>query len=125
MVGLLVSANLLDPTSKFETITQIRIYPVQENPKVERECTVIENAEEIKAFMEIFRGATIQGEVPSEKRIQSGISEYQLYHGDEKLHSYYFNGNDTLQIFVQDKLYYVNYPQKNPYELYLMFKSNE
>ncbi len=116
--AFVISGIMTDPAKKLDDVDKILVMLAEGNPAYGRKSKSITEPGEIKAFLEVFNTATIGEKVPPEEAMVSGVSEYYLYNGEERLNSFLFNGNDSLRIFSNKKLYYVTYPDKTPYELY-------
>mgnify|MGYP006945564939 CR=1 FL=1 len=79
---------------------------------------IIVDETEVKQLVNTFNTATLGKKVSNRDVIIGGSSCYLFYSGDTLVQKFTFNSNIPERIFKDDTLYYVEYQDKTPYELY-------
>lgn len=109
---------LLNDKIKPDDIDKIQIMLAMGNPEYGADSKIITDKDEIREIVDAFNNAAIGSEVKNSDIHVSTPSSYYFYSGNSLIHQFSFNSNDSMRIWRNQKCYYVEYPDKSPYELY-------
>ncbi len=97
---------------------RVQVVLAMGNPEYGADSKMIEDADELEAMVEAFRGANVGEGVADVDLAVSDVSRYIFLSGDTVLAEFAFNGNDTERIWMRGGFRYIVYPGDSPYNLY-------
>jgi len=115
--------SLLEEKMDAETIDKVQIVMFMGDYD-RRDSKIIVDETEIEQLVDTFNTATRGKKVRIVDVVISGNSYYFFYSGDTLVQEVTFNGNDSERarigdaVHYDDNVYYVEYQDKTPYELY-------
>jgi len=89
------------------------------NPAYGANSKIVTARSEIARFVDAFNGAIVGDEIRLEDMGIGFPSIIIFFSGDTIAYRFGFNVNDTERVFLNSRLYYVEYPDLTPFELYL------
>jgi hypothetical protein len=117
--------TLLKLDEETQSIDKITIALAMGNPKYGTTTKTFIKKDDIAQIIEIMHTAIIKNKVKPEDVVDSGISNYLFYIGDEVVYSINFNGDDSTRVWIGSTLYHVEYVDRTPFELYNESSINE
>ena len=109
--------NIQGEPYQFREIDTIQVVLAGGNPAYGSKSKMITDKSEISAFVDAFNNFTVNEDVALDIDIVPP-SYYRLYDGDELIDEFMFNGNDTTAMWIGQYVKFVEYVDKNPFELY-------
>ena len=116
--GCSSSNSLLDNKINPNDIDRIQVMLAMGNPAYGADSKIITDRDEIHAMVDAFNYATIGERVGYMDVGVSFPSIYYFFGNDTLMYQFFFNGNDTRRIWLNNNWYWIYYVDKTPFELY-------
>lgn len=115
---ILMTSICLISCSKYESIDgkigtvmidKVQVVEPMANPEYGARSKIITDEEEVVEFIRLVINSEVRDKVNQSDIVDEGASRYLFFSNGKLKSEYYFNGNDTTKIFLNNDFYNVSY----------------